>query len=137
MQWSDVTAAPQKNTLRHFAGLWLLFFGSFAAWRMWHRQMDLRTEALGVLAVVVGGAGLARPSTLRWIYTGWMAAAFPIGWTVSRVMLASFFYAVVTPLALVFRLKGRDVLRLRRRQKASYWMVKTGARDVNEYFRQT
>ena len=74
MQWSDVTAVPQKNTLRQFAGLWLLFFGSLAAWRMWHRHMDLRTEALGVLAVVVGGAGLLRPSTMRWIYTGWMAA---------------------------------------------------------------
>ena len=137
MQWSDVTAVPQKNTLRQFAGLWLLFFGSLAAWRMWHGHLDLRTEALGVLAVVVGGAGLVRPGTIRWVYTGWMAAAFPIGWTVSRVMLASFFYAVVTPLALVFRMKGRDVLRLRRPQKGSYWIAKTGARDVNEYFRQT
>jgi saxitoxin biosynthesis operon SxtJ-like protein len=137
MQWSDVTAVPQKKTLRQFAGLWLLFFGSLAAWRMWHRQLDAGTEALGLLAVVVGGVGLVRPGAMRWIYTGWMAAAFPIGWTVSRVMLASLFYAVVTPLALVFRLKGRDVLHLRRTQKGSYWIAKTGTSDVNEYFRQT
>jgi hypothetical protein len=137
MQWSDVTAVPQKKTLRQFAGLWLLFFGSLAAWRMWHRQLDAGTEALGLLAVVVGGVGLVRPAAMRWIYTAWMTAAFPIGWTVSRVMLASLFYAVVTPLALVFRLKGRDALHLRRTQKGSSWIAKTGASDVNEYFRPT
>jgi hypothetical protein len=137
MQWSDVTAVPRRNTLRQFAGLWLLFFGSLAAWRMWHRPLDVPAEALGVLAIVVGGGGLVRPGAMRWIYTGWMAAAFPIGWSVSRAVLASLFYAVVTPLALVFRMKGRDVLRLRRTQKASYWIVKPGASDVKEYFRQT
>jgi hypothetical protein len=137
MQWSDVTAVPHKNTLRQFAGFWLVFFGSLAAWRIWHRQLDVRTETLGVLAVLVGGAGLVRPDAMRWIYTAWMGAAFPIGWTVSRVILASLFYGVVTPLALMFRMKGRDVLHLRRPQTRSYWNLKTGASDVNDYFRQT
>jgi hypothetical protein len=137
MNWSDVTAVPRKDTLRQFAGLWLLFFGSLAAWRMWHRQLDVRTEALGVLAVVVGGAGLVKPAAMRWIYTTWMAAAFPIGWVVSRAILASLFYGVVTPLAFVFRIKGRDVLRLRRPRQSSYWIVKSGASDVKDYFRQS
>jgi hypothetical protein len=137
MQWSDVTKAPSPKTLRQFAGLWLLAFGGLAAWRAWHGQVDGRTETIAVLAVVIGVLGLARPAAVRLVYTGWMIAAFPIGWIVSRLMLAVMFYAVFTPVAWVFRLMGRDGLRLRREQSGSYWSVKRGAAAAEEYFRQS
>ena len=39
-----------------------------------------------------------------------MVLAFPIGWTVSQVMLALMFFGLFTPIGLVFRLIGRDPL---------------------------
>ena len=39
-----------------------------------------------------------------------MVLAFPIGWTVSQVILAVMFYGLFTPIGLVFRLIGRDPL---------------------------
>ena len=39
-----------------------------------------------------------------------MVLAFPIGWTVSQVMLAMMFFGLFTPIGLVFRLIGRDPL---------------------------
>ena len=47
---------------------------------------------------------------MRLIYVGWMVLAFPIGWTVSQVMLALMFFGLFTPIGLVFRLIGRDPL---------------------------
>ncbi len=47
---------------------------------------------------------------MRWVYIGWMILAFPIGWTVSQVMLAVMFFGLFTPIGLVFRLIGRDPL---------------------------
>jgi hypothetical protein len=137
MNWSDVTAAPSPRKLREFAGLFLLFFVAIAGWRAWHGVMDGRTDALAALGLAVGGVGLLYPPAIRLVYTGWMIAVFPIGWTVSRLMLAVLFYLVFTPVALVFRLMGRDALRLKRRQTGSYWMDRPAPGNVKEYFRQS
>ena len=77
-------------------------FGGIAAWRAWHGQVDGWTQALAVAALGVGGIGLAWPAAVRPIYTGWMIAAFPIGWTISKIVLGGMFYLVFTPLALFF-----------------------------------
>jgi hypothetical protein len=70
------------------------------------------------------------------IYTGWMIAAFPIGWTVSQIMLVILYFVVFTPVALVFRAIRRDPLQLRRRSVASYWTAKPPAAKAEDYFRQ-
>jgi hypothetical protein len=137
MQWSDVTAPKTPKVLRQFAGLWLVFFIGFALMRAWRGQFGPGTGILAALGIVVGGLGLVRPAAMRPIFTGWMIAAFPLGWAISRVMLAVMFYVVFTPVALVFRLMGRDALSLRRLQVESYWKPKSGAADGKEYFRQS
>jgi TRAP-type C4-dicarboxylate transport system permease small subunit len=138
MKWSEVVAPPPERLLRQFAGLFLVFFLGLAGWRVWHGHADRWAVALATLALVVGLVGLARPSAVRFIYTGWMIVAFPIGWTVSRVALALVFYAVFTPVALLFRAIRRDELQLRRpAARASYWRPKSTPADVREYFRQS
>ena len=136
MDWKDVIARPKPRVLRQFAGLWLIFFGGLAAMRVWHGHADAAAGLLAALAVVVGLLGLARPEAVRFIYTGWMIAAFPIGWTVSQIMLVVLYFAVFTPVAFVFRLMGRDSLKLRRPRGASYWTVKPQATQAKDYFRQ-
>jgi hypothetical protein len=137
MQWSEITAPPTRRTLRQFAGLWTLFFGGLALWQGFGRDRPELAIGLGILAVAGGALGLARPQALRWIYTGWMIAVFPIGWVVSHVVLAVMFFGVITPIALLFRLRGRDALRRKRDlQAASYWQPKPAASDVRSYFKQ-
>ncbi|MCC7009136.1 MAG: hypothetical protein IT184_09990 [Acidobacteria bacterium] len=137
VQWSEVIKPPAKKTLREFAALWLVVFLAMAGWRWFKGSHDGWTIGLAVAAVVVGAAGLARPALVRPIFTGWMIAAFPIGWTVSRIALGAIFFLVLTPLAWVFRAAGRDVLRLRRPRAASYWQPKPQAARLAEYLRQS
>jgi hypothetical protein len=137
MNWSDVVARPKPKVLRQFAGLWLVFFLGIAAWRAWHGQTGVRTDMIGLLGVLVGVAGLAVPAAVRYIYTAWMIAAFPIGWTVSRVVLAVVFYAIFTPVSWIFKAIGRDVLVIRRPRVVSYWTPKLRASKAEEYFRQS
>jgi hypothetical protein len=136
MQWSDVTKAPSPKMLRQFAGLWLVVFGGWAVWRLWHGQTGVWTDVLAIGAVVVGGAGLIAPAVVRPIYIGWMIAAFPIGWTISKIVIGLMFYLVFTPVAFVFKLMGRDVLHLKRGEASSYWGPKSDARSGKEYMRQ-
>ena len=66
-----------------------------------------------------------------------MVAVFPIGWTMSKVIMAVIFYGVFTPVAVLFRLMGRDALHLRRQPNAdTYWLPKPQAAGVGQYFRQ-
>jgi hypothetical protein len=65
-----------------------------------------------------------------------MLVAFPIGWTVSRVLLAVLFYGLFTPLAVLFRLMRRDLLVLRRpEEQESYWVHKPVVTDMRRYTR--
>ena len=136
MNWSDVTKAPSERMLRQFAGLWLALFGGVAAWRVWDGNVGALTQIIGAAAIVVGLAGLAVPRLVRPIFTGWMIVAFPIGWTVSRLVLLLMFVGIFTPFAMFFRLVGRDVLRLRRMPAKTYWTPKPGAKTGAEYLRQ-
>ena len=137
MQWSEVTAPPSTRTLRQFAALFLIVFTVAAGLRVWRGDTGTLTIALAVAGITVGLVGLVRPKTIRYVYTGWMIAAFPIGWTISRVIVTALFYVIFTPFALVFRLVGRDALHLQRQKTiASYWMQTKGGEPPESYYGQ-
>ncbi len=137
MQWSEVTKPPSEKTLRQFAVLCLVFFGGLGASRMWRHAADGPALVLVMAGAVIGLAGLVRPSSIRLVFTGWMMAAFPIGWVVSRVVLGILFYGMFTPVAAAFRLSGRDALHRRRRAKPSYWSPKPQPTDAAGHLRQS
>lgn len=137
MQWSDIQFQPPARLLRQFAGLWLLFFSALATLQMMrgHESVAL---GLAALAITIGPLGLWRPAFMRPIYVGWMILVFPVGWVMTRVTLALLFYGLFTPMAWLFRLRGRDALDLRRRSdKESYWTSKPAPADVRRYFNQS
>lgn len=137
MRWSDIPRNPTRSTLRQFGLICLVFFGGMAAWR-WVTTHTLSpfVVLLAVLAIALGLLGLLRPAWLRTVFVGWMIAAFPIGWVVSHIVLALMYYGVVMPVALTFRLMGRDALAIRRPDSATYWRPKPSPGDVRRYFKQ-
>ena len=137
MQWSDVTRRQTSKMLRQFGILCLVIFGGWAAWRFAQGQRGLVTTLLAGASMLLGMLGLLKPSALQPIFTAWMTVAFPLGWLISRLLLASLYYGVFTPIGLFFRLRRRDVLRIRHKTSAgSHWTAKTGRADVSDYLRQ-
>ena len=136
MQWADVVRTPPPRQLRQFGALWLVFFLGIAGMRWWHGHGGTATWALAIAAVVIGVGGMVLPALIRPIYTAWMVAAFPIGWTVSRVALATIFFGILTPLGALFRARGRDPLRLGRGARETYWTAKRQSTAASDYFRQ-
>jgi hypothetical protein len=136
MQWQDVSRDPSARTLRQFAGLWLVFFGLLAAWQGGVRGRPAVALCLAVLALTVGPLGLVKPALVRPVFVGWMMCAFPVGWLVSRLILAAVFYLVVTPTGLLLRLCGHDPLRRCPDPAAeTYWTAKPPTRDPRRYLR--
>ena len=128
---------PTDRMLRQFAGAWLLVFSLLAANQWLARGHTRVAMVLASLALVVGVIGLLRPRAVRWLFVAATVVAFPIGWVVSQVMLFVLFVGVITPVALLFKLQGRDRLaRKRRPGQASYWKPKTTTEDMRRYLRQ-
>lgn len=137
MRWSDVPFTPTPKTLRQFAVLWLLFFGALTVWQGLARARPAVAAILAAVALVVGVPGLVNPRAIRPVFVGWMILAFPIGWTVSLLLLALIYFGVFMPVGLAFRLAGRDVLSLRPGpDRESYWEPHEEPADVKRYFRQ-
>src|SRR5262249_2930075 len=101
---------PSARQLRSFGVLLALFvplFGAMVAWRTG------RVES--AYPIWIGGAALTVVYWLvtplrRLVYVGWMYAAFPIGWTVSHILMAVIYYGVLTPIGFIIRTTGRDPL---------------------------
>ena len=133
----DINRNPSPRELRWF-GVMLTVFVAVVGFLFW------RAEATRV-ATIVWGAGAALTlvfaavkAARRPIYLGWIYAAYPIGWTVSHLLLGAIYYLVVTPIGLALRLGGRDPLeRTFDRSASTYWTPHDPGKDVSRYFKQS
>ena len=134
----DLNLNPSRKELRVFALLQVAFFAlvSFLAWRKGSLSTGLAGTIIAVSAVL-GLIGLIRPPSIRWFYAGWMLAVYPIGWTVSHLMLAVVFFLVITPIGGLMRLLGHDPMRRKFEPGAkSYWEPRPQQSPPERYFRQ-
>jgi hypothetical protein len=90
----------------------------------------IRSKVLPPLALLYVGILLhftlvtcwIRPVWFRGFYRTGMTMSFRIGQTLGFVWLSIFFLLILTPLGLILRLTGKDLLGLKRSQTAtSYW----------------
>ncbi len=127
---------PSRRDLRLF-GLLLGLFLPLVGWMVMRRmQVEPPWLVLGAVSATAMGLAVLAPNSLRLVHWIWHAAMFPIGWLVSKILLAVVYWGVVTPIACVLRLRGRDSLgRQFDRQAASYWTRHERPADVARYFR--
>ena len=133
-----VNLNPPPRQLRQFAAILLGFCGLVGVWVL-KKPGSVHIVAAGLCAVglVLGLFGLLRPACIRPVYLLIALVTWPIGWLISYVLLALVYYGMVTPLAVVMRLFGRDPLNRRFDLKANtYWGPRPPQADVSRYFRQ-
>ena len=92
---------------------------------------------LAAAGVFIGISRLVSIKMTRWLYCAMVGATLPLGFAVSFTLMAVFYYLLLTPLALVFRLMGRDPLDRRFDPDASsYWLPHQQTVEKNRYFQQ-
>lgn len=128
---------PDRARLVEFSEAALFFLGMVASPLAYFRGRPTLAAAFWVAAVLLRLVGLVSPQRLRPVFLALTLAAWPIGWVVSRLVLAIIYYAVVTPIALVLRLLGRDPLARRPDPSAvSYWERYDPDRGPGSYLKQ-
>jgi hypothetical protein len=132
----EINRNPTPRQLRQFAVLCVVFCG--VAGLLLHRA----GHEGAALAVWLGGgalglAGLAAPATIRPVFIGMSLAAYPIGWVISHVLIVAIWVLVITPIALLLRARGKDLLEQRfDAGRPSYWTPREADRPPERYLRQ-
>lgn len=119
--WKEMKMiSSSKKELREFGltvGIVLALIGGWAAWK--GREHAVYFLTAGGLLVALG---LVFPRTLKPLQKPWMMMALVMGWVMSRVILTVLFYTVLTPIGLILRLTGKDLLDIKPGvSKDSYW----------------
>jgi Saxitoxin biosynthesis operon protein SxtJ len=97
-----------------------------------HKHNGLAVAIIALTFFAISGVA---PFLLKPVYRIWMLFSTMLGWVNTRFILTVIFYLLFTPIGLIIRLFGIDLLdRKIDKQKASYWMVL--GRDASNYERQ-
>ena len=138
MSLVNVNWNPGRKDLNGFRLMSLIATGLIAGFLYVVKHVDPRWC---MVIVSVGGfialSGFISLRLTRYIYIVLIAVTLPIGLTVSFLLMAVFYFGLITPLGCIFRLIGRDALCRRfDRQTKSYWIPHEQATKTQRYFQQ-
>jgi len=86
------------------------------------RSIGYACFAVGVVFIVLGRWA---PGSLKPFHKAWMTLALVLGFFTSRIILCVLYYCVLTPIGVIMRLLGKDLLDKRWNKEArSYWIKK-------------
>jgi len=109
-----------KKELREFGltiGIILLILGGIALWR----GKEIAPYFLGVGAALAV-SGIVLPAVLKPFQKVWMGFSVVMGFFMSRLILLILFFLVLTPMSILTRILGKDILDQRIDKDAgSYW----------------
>jgi hypothetical protein len=115
----DLSSSPKIPSERSFGLLFTAVFAGLGALRLWK---GAHSAAWFAAAAAVAIVTFAAPRWLLPFNRAWFLLGQGLNKIVSPLVLGLLFFCLLTPLALLARLFGRDELRLKRRGLASYWL---------------
>lgn len=143
---AELNLKPTLKQLQQFGFIALVAFGILGGVVLWKGGLfgfdfgsptTTVAHVLWTVGALSGGLSVIWPRGNRPLFVLLSLVAYPIGFVVSHLALAILFFAILTPVALFFRLLGRDPLhRAWEPQRESYWLDLPEAADKRDYFRQ-
>ena len=82
-----------------------------------------------IIAIIFLVLGLINSKILTPLNKLWFKFGILLGRIVSPVIMGLIFFLVVTPIALIMRIIGKDLLNLKFNKEKSYWIEKNGPKS--------
>ena len=115
------SGSPPLPSDRSFGLTFTAVLALIGAWMAWRSNEHFVIPLIGSAMFLV--ASLAFCSALHPLNVAWMRLAVLLNRIVSPVVMGVMYFGLLTPIAAVMRLSGRDVLRRRfDRDLVSYWI---------------
>ncbi len=101
-----------------FTGVFAVL-GLYGFWVVWPPILN---KVFFTVSIILAAVTLLRPPLLNPLNRAWYQLGLFLGRVVSPIVLGILFFLLITTVALVIRIAGRDALRLRRKKVESYWI---------------
>ena len=116
---SDKIKLPSN---RNFGLVFFIIFFIIGIWPILN-QNEFRYWAFFIslifLILAILNSKILTPLNKIWLYFG-----IALGKLVSPIVMGFIFFLVVTPIGIIMRLLGKDILNLKKKNKGSYWINK-------------
>jgi hypothetical protein len=125
---------PMMVSNRKFGWSFSAVFLSVAVYGAWNFS-TFWTTLLFVIAFIFAVLTVTAPSLLTVLNKLWYKLGMLIARFLNPIVLGFIFFVIITPVALITRLLGRDVLRIKKRTVSSYWIDRIPAGPDSESFK--
>jgi hypothetical protein len=124
---------PSERTFGFvFTGIFLIIAGY-----LWYQDSKpLAIQIFLVLAVTFFAFALFMPIVLRPFNKAWYKLGLLMGRVVSPIVLGILFFILISPIAIVMRLAGRDALKLRKQNVQSHWIDRVPPGPSSDSFKE-
>ncbi len=108
---------------RSFGIVFFLFFLIISIYPFFKGD-EIRTPILFV-SIVFLILGILNSNILTPLNKIWFKFGMVLGYVISPLVMGVIFFLIVTPIAIIMRLLGKDLLSLKKNQKDTYWIEKS------------
>ena len=138
MSLMKINWSPNHKELRKFGIISLIASALIALLLYVPRGLGIQwAAAICFVGLVIFISSMISLKVTRGIYLGLILLTMPIGLVVSFTLMAIFYFLLLTPLGLIFRLIGRDSLGSKFDSNTnSYWIVRRPPENLDRYFHQ-
>ena len=112
---------------RNFGVVFFIFFMIISLFPLF-KDGNVRVWAV-VVAIIFLILGLLNSSVLSPLNKIWFKFGVLLGNIISPIVMGIVFFIVVTPISLLMKALGKDVLNLKKNTNKSYWIEKTGPKS--------
>lgn len=134
MTAATASVNPPLPSNKKFGWFFVLVFTLVAVY-LHYKQATLWPVAFLGAAALTAIITFVIPAWLAWPNRLWYGLGMLLGKIVSPLVLGLIFFLLITPVAVLTRLMGRDVLLLKKRNVASYWVKREPHGPAPESFK--
>ena len=122
----------KKENNKSFGILFFIIFLLIALWPLINSQ-SIRLWALGIASIFLV-LGIINSKILTPVKKSWIKLGEILGKIIAPIVMGFIYFLIITPIGLLMRLVGKDVLNLKFNKNDSYWIKR--AKNINTMKRQ-
>jgi hypothetical protein len=139
MSLVEINWNPEKRELRKFGVIAVVVLGiAGIILRFVFGAAFIPALSVAIAGLCIFLITLISARAGRLVYLALTIAALPIGLVISVILMGTFYFLILTPVGLVFKLIGRDSLQRKFEPDAkTYWTSRKHTGDIERYFHQS
>ena len=110
----------KKSSKKSFGILFFIVFLLIGLWPIQASQ-DIRIWSI-VISIIFLASGLLNSRWLTPLNNSWIKLGELLGKIIAPIVMALIYFIVLTPLSLIIRMLGKDLLKIKFSKKNSYWI---------------